>query len=310
MERLVTLIGGSGFLGVALTEQFARRGFRIRVLARHLARANRLKPLGDLGQIALLSGDVEMPRTLGPAIVNADAVVNLVGILDGEAEDFRAVHVDGAGNVARAAAALGVRSLVHVSAIGADPASPAEYGRSKAAGEMAVRRSFPSAAIVRPSIIFGADDNFTNRFAKLLTRSPVLPVIAPEAKIQPVHVCDVAEAIVAIIERQLAGEGAETWEIAGPEVMTMQALIEYIARATGRDRPLIETPDAAARLLAGAPGSPITQDQLAMLMQGNVASGNAPGLAELGITPAPLAAIGGEWLARYRPGGRFAGRAA
>lgn len=310
MERLVTLIGGSGFVGVALTEQLARRGYRMRVLSRHLSHLHRLKPLGNLGQIALMSGDITQPQTLGPAIHNADAVINLVGILDGTARDFHAMHVDGARNVAQAAMALGVRSLIQVSAIGADPASPAEYGRSKAAGETAVRAAFPAAAIVRPAILFGAEDNFTNRFARLLARSPLLPIIAPEAKIQPVHVGDLAAAIVAIVERQLAGEGAETWEIAGPEVMTMQALVEYIARTTGQDRLLIETPDGAARLLAGTPGSPITPDQLAMLMQGNVASGNAPGLPELGIVPAPLAAVASAWLARYRPGGRFATRAA
>lgn len=313
MERLVTLVGGSGLVGIALTERLARRGYRIRILSRRLARASRLKPLGDLGQIAILSGDVRLPRTLGPAVTGADVVVNLVGILDGKPRDFSDIHVEGAGNVAQAAAAVGARSFVHLSAIGADPASPAAYGRSKAAGETAVRQAFPSAAIVRPSVIFGAEDNFTNRLAKLLARSPILPVVAGEAKIQPVHVSDVAEAIVAIIERQLAGEGAETWELAGPEVLTMHQVVEYVATTSGHPRPLIETPESGARMLAAVsflPGSPITPDQLEMLLLGNVASGDAPGLTELGIVPTPMAAVAEEWLAHYRPGGRFAIHAA
>lgn len=315
MERLVTLVGGSGFVGAAVTEALARRGIRIRILSRNPAAANRLRALGDVGQIVHVAGDIERPGTLGPAISGADAVVNLVGILDAAPAEFDAVHVRGARNVADAAAAFGVRELVQVSAIGADAQSPAAYGRSKAAGEAAVRAAFPGAIIVRPSIVFGPEDLFTNRFARLLMRSPVMPVITPAARLQPVYVGDVAEAIVAILQRRFeeAEDVAPLWELAGPDIFTMRSLLELLAELTERDRRLVDVPESGARLLASAsflPCAPITRDQLEMLSGGSVASGQVPGLAELGIQPTALAGIARIWLTHYRPGGRFAASAA
>ncbi|MFA7439484.1 MAG: complex I NDUFA9 subunit family protein [Sphingomonadaceae bacterium] len=315
MERLVTLVGGSGFVGAAVAEALARRGIRIRVLSRNPATANRLRALGDVGQIVHVPGDIEIPGTLGPALAGSDAVVNLVGILDATPAGFDAAHVRGARNVAEAAAALGVRELVHVSAIGADPQSPAAYGRSKAGGEAAVKAAFPAAIIIRPSVIFGPEDQFTNRFARLLMRSPIMPVIAPDAKLQPVYVGDVAAAIVAILERRFeeAEDVAPLWELAGPDIVTMRSLLKLLADLTERDRTLVDVPEYGARLLAAAsflPCAPITTDQLEMLLRGNVASGQFPGLAELGITPTALAGIARVWLHHYRPGGRFAASAA
>lgn len=313
MERLVTLIGGAGFVGAALTETLARKGYRIRVLARNMAKTHRLRPLADLGQIGFVHGDVLEPRTLAAAMRGADAVVNLAGILTGSASALQDVHVKGAGNVAAAASASGARALVHVSAIGARRDSPSLYGRTKAAGEDAVRQTFPGAAIVRPSIIFGPEDSFTNRFATIMARAPILPVIAPEARLQPVYVGDVAQGIAAILDR-LLGSGAEpVWEFGGPDVLTLREIFAYIARATGRERLLVDTPGFGARLLSTMsflPGMQVSRDEIAMLSEGSVVSGQFPGLADLGIPLTPMAGIADDWLVRFRSGGRFSATAA
>jgi uncharacterized protein YbjT (DUF2867 family) len=307
MDRLVTIIGGTGFVGTALVEVLARQGWRVRVLVRNPARAMRLKPLGDLGQIAAVQGDIRIPATLVQAMDGADAAINLVGILaEKSGQRFADVQAKGAGSAAAAAAAAGVRAFVQVSAIGADPASPSLYGRTKAEGEAAVLRAFADAVIVRPSLIFGAEDGFTNRFAKLIALSPVIPVIAPATRFQPVSVGDVADAIATILA---SPPDARTFELGGPEILTMRAIMAYIARETGQDKPLVDTPDAAARLLASLsflPGAPLTRDQHLMLQRDNVADPALPGFDALGITPTPMASLAPEWLARYRPGGRFA----
>lgn len=313
--RLVTLVGGSGFVGAALTEAFARAGWRILIVARNPARADRLKPLGDLGQIASARGDIRVPASLAPAFAGADLAINLVGILDEKGgQRFADIQARGAGAAAAAAKAAGVRAYVHVSAIGADPSSPSAYGRSKGEGEALVRSAFPEAAIVRPSLIFGPHDGFTNRFASLIAMAPVVPVIAPDTRFQPVHVRDVAAAIVAIAERLLGGQPDGTWELGGPEVLTMRQIMAFIAEAIGKGRtPLVEVPDAGARLLAGLgflPGAPLTRDQYLMLQRDNVVADGARGFAELGIEPVALAATAPDWLARYRRGGRFAAPAA
>jgi NADH dehydrogenase len=216
-----------------------------------------------------------------------------------------AVNATGAGNVAAAAAALGARALIHVSALGAAPGSRSAFARSKAAGEDAVRAAFPTAAIVRPAPIFGPEDDFTNRFARILALSPVMPVIAPDARLQPVFVCDVAEAIAAILDRQMDDGPAGTFELAGPDAMTMRDFLRFIAAASGHQRLLIEAPDFGARMLAG-PASGVGADELALLTEGLVASGDAADVRELGLIPTPLGGVADEWLARYRPGGRFA----
>jgi NADH dehydrogenase len=313
MARLITIVGGSGFIGRVLVERLARDGHRIRVAVRNRARAMRLKPLADLGQIAILSADLRAPASLDAAMDGADAAINLVGILapSGSAT-FEAIHARGAGAAARAAAASGARAFVHVSAIGADPQSPSAYGRSKAEGERLVREAFPSAAIVRPSLVFGPDDGFTNRFAGLIATFPVVPVIAPQTRFQPVYVGDVAEAIARALDRQFEGASAETYELGGPDILTMREIYVFLNRETGRNKRLIDVPDAAARLLArfgSLPGAPITMDQYRMLGRDNVADPALPGLDALGIEPTALAAVAGQWLGRYRPGGRFAPKA-
>ena len=217
-----------------------------------------------------------------------DIVINLVGILSG---DFDAVQHEGAANVAKAAAAAGVTALVHVSAIGADANSPSAYGRSKAAGEAAVLAAFPTATILRPSIIFGQEDQFLNRFAGVASSGPVVPVIGGATKFQPVYVGDVAEAI-ANAAQQPGVYGGKTFELAGPPVMSMKEINAGVARAIGRgDKPLVDVPGAFASLLAMLPGGPITRDQLAMLGQDNVAAPGAPGLEALGVAPTPMAAV-------------------
>lgn len=308
--RLVALVGGSGFIGTALAEAFAAAGWRVVAVCRNPANARHLKPLGDLGQIGARRGDVRDPASLRAALAGVDAVVNLVGILDEKGgQRFADVQARGAGHVAAAAAAVGARAFVQVSAIGADANSPVAYARTKAEGEAAVRAAFPGTAIVRPSLVFGPNDGFTNRFAGLIAASPAVPVISPETRFQPVFVNDVAAAILAITERQLEGEPGAVWELGGPEVLTMRQILSLIAEATGRDKPLVDTPDLGARLLSSLgflPGAPLTHDQYLMLKDDNVASAGLPGLGELGIEPVSLAAAAPQWLARYREGGRFA----
>jgi uncharacterized protein YbjT (DUF2867 family) len=203
-----------------------------------------------------------------------------------------------------------VAHFIQLSAIGADPASPSAYGRTKAEGEAGVRAAMPGAVVVRPSLVFGADDGFTNRFAGLITAAPVIPVVAPETRFQPVFVQDVALAVRMIAERLLAGETVPPlFELGGPEVMSMRQIMAFIAAATGQDKPFVDVPDVGARLLAGLgslPGAPLTTDQYRMLQRDNVAAHGLPGLAELGIAPTPLGAVAPDWLARYRRGGRFA----
>jgi NADH dehydrogenase len=308
MERLVTVIGGTGFVGRALAEELARRGYRLRIVSRNPAAGNLLKPLGDLGQIASGHADVRDPATLAAAVRGAELVVNLVGAMGGREPDLAAVNHYGAANVARAAAAAGAKGLVHVSALGVAPGDATAYGRTKAAGETAVRAAFPAAAIVRPSILFGAEDRFTNRLARLVAMAPVVPVLAPEARLQPAFVCDVAAGLARIAERQYAGGGAETFELAGPEVRTMREIVHFIAAAAGRARIFIEPPAAAGRLLAALRAG-IGPEELALLERGVVASGMEPGFFDLGLQPAPLESVGDIWLARYRPGGRFAAAA-
>lgn len=307
---LVAIVGGTGFIGSAVTEAFVNAGWRVRAVCRNPAHARHLKPLGDLGQVGATRADVRVPASLLPALAGADAVVNLVGILDEKGgQGFSEIHAKGAEAVARAAAHLGAQALVHVSAIGADAAGPSAYAISKAAGEAAVRAAYPAAAIVRPSLVFGPEDHFTNRFAAMIAVSPVVPVIAPETRFQPVHVVDVANAIFAITQRILGGAQGGTWELGGPEVLTMRSILEYIAATVGQDRPLVDTPDIGARLLSGLgflPGAPLTKDQYLMLKRDNVATPGVPGLGELGIEPTPMAAVAPTWLSRYRPGGRFA----
>jgi len=222
---------------------------------------------------------------------------------------MQSVHVDGARNVAEAANKAGAGALVQVSAIGADPNSPSEYGRTKAAGEAAVRKAFKAATIIRPSIVFGPEDALTNRFAGM-ARLPFLPVIAARRNFQPIYVRDLASAI-AKAALDPAAYGGKTFELGGPQVMSMKALHEAILELTGQKPDIVEMPDLFATLLSYAgwlPGAPLTRDQWLMLQSDNVADPRAPGLEAFGIRPTPLAAVGHEWLGRFHQGGKFAGR--
>lgn len=302
-DRLVTLIGGGGFLGRYVAQELLAAGARVRVVERKPRDAWFLKTQGNLGQTQLVVGDITKPETLARALQGSDAVVNFVGILSG---DFEKVHVQGARNVAEAADAAGASALVHISALGADANSPSAYGRSKAAGEQAVLAAFPGATIMRPSIVFGREDGFVNLFAGMIASAPrgIVPVVRGEAKFQPVFVVDVAQAITAALADP-AAHGGKIYTLGGPDVLSMTALLRWIAGAIGRKPWLIELPDSLSSVIAALPGTPITRDQLAMLHVDNVAPAGAEGLAALGVTPTPMATVAPSWLVRFRQAGRF-----
>src|SRR5687768_17462510 len=306
-ERLVTLFGGGGFVGRYVAQALFKAGTRVRIAEREPRRAFFLRPLTGLGMIQLVRADIARPADVAAAVAGADAVINLVGILKG---NFHAVHVDGARNVAEAAAAAGARSLAHVSALGADPESPSSYGRTKGEGEMAVRGAFPGAAILRPSIVFGPEDQFVNRFAGMARLLPFIPVIRGRWKLQPVYAADLGKAI-AQAALDPAAHAGRTYELVGPQIISMREVNQWLCEATGRgSKPVVEIPDAIgrlmARLLGWAPGAPITWDQWLMLQKDNVASGALPGFEAFGINPAPLAGVAEGWLAVYRRHGRWA----
>jgi uncharacterized protein YbjT (DUF2867 family) len=306
--KLVVLTGGSGFFGRHVAQELLSRGARLRIVSRHPKRAFSLKPLAALGQIQFAQGDVTCADQLPALLTGADGVVNLVGAFAGNLD---ALQGKGAGRLAAAAREAGVAAFVHISAIGADAGSEVAYARTKAEGEQGVLAAFPNATILRPSILFGPDDNFLNMFAGLIARLPALPVFGPSARLQPVFVGDAAEAVVAAL-RDSSRHGGKTFEIAGPEVITMLELNQRIAKAQGRSRPLIELPDAVSGAIASLtgwlPGAPLSADQWALLKAGNVASGSLPGLAELGVVAKPLGLFLDRWMTRYRKHGRFGDR--
>jgi uncharacterized protein YbjT (DUF2867 family) len=308
MDRLVTLFGGGGFLGRYLAQALFKTGARVRIVQREPRSAFYLKPLAALGQLQLVAGDVRDRARVAEIVQGSDAVVNLVGVLKG---DFDGVHVEGARNVAEAAAAGGAGALVQVSAIGADAHSESAYGRTKGEGEAAVRAAFPTATILRPSVLFGREDNFINRFAGLARLAPVLPVIRGRTRFQPVYAADVGRAAAAAA-LDPRSHGGRIYELGGPQVMTMREIMEWVGRTTGHNRALAEIPDAVAALLARAvgwaPGAPITWDQWLMLQTDNVVADGAPGLDAFGIRPTPLAAVSEGWLTSYRRHGRFAAK--
>jgi len=299
--KIVTVLGGSGFFGRHLAQELLARGARLRIASRHPERAFSVKPLGTLGNVQFVRCDLSRPDSVAPALVGADAVVNLVGAFAG---DLDALQGRGVGRIASAAREAGVASFVHVSAIGADAESPTDYARTKAEGEQAVLEAFPGATILRPSILFGADDGFINMFAGLISKLPALPVFAPQARLQPLFVDDAAEAVAAVLCRPEQHAG-KTYEIAGSEVITMLELNQRIAKAQGRKRLFAQLPDAVSGLIASLPLAPISRDQWALLKAGNLASGEQPGLKALGVTPRPLGLFLDRWMVRYRKFGRF-----
>ncbi len=302
----MTLIGGGGFVGRYVAQALLKAGARVRIAQRDPRAAWFIKPLGGLGQTQFVAVDVRRADTLARAVAGSDAVVNLVGVFGSAMGDVNAV---GAGKVAQAAAAARVPALIHISAIGADRESPSAYGRSKGDGEAAVREAFPSAVILRPSLVFGQEDAFTNRFAGIAAMAPFVPVLKGGTKIQPVFVGDVAAAVVkALADPTLAGR---TFELGGPDVLSFTQFNQWIVDTIGARKPVVELPDFAGAALASLgflPGAPITWDQWLMLQQDNVAHGD--GFGALDIVPAPIGAIAPSWLVQYRRHGRFGRRAA
>ncbi len=303
MAQVVTVFGGDGFVGRYVVQALLHSGAQVRVASRNPKRGWFLKAQADLGQIAFIAADVTKPERLEAAVNGADAVINLVGSF----ANVDAVQAVGAGNVARAATAARVHSLIHVSAIGADVDSPSRYGRSKGEGEVAVRDAFPTATILRPSLIFGREDQFINRFAGLIGMLPIVPVFAGDAKFQPVFVGDVAHAVILA----LAGEGGKTLELGGPEIFSMTQINRWIARTTRHNARFLAAPNfagaAIARLTGWLPAAPITWDQWLMLGKDNIVSGE-DGLAALGISPTSLDVAARGWLVLYRKQGRFSSK--
>lgn len=302
--KLVVLLGGSGFFGAHVAQELLARGARLRIVSRHPEQAWKLKPLANLGQMQFVRADLTQTARLPQLVAGADAVVNLVGAFAGNLD---LLHVRAPGALAAAAQAGGVQAFVHVSANGADAHSPVDYARTKAEGEAAVLAAFPTATILRPSVIFAPDDNFINLFAGLIAALPVLPVFGPEAKFQPVFVDDAAAAVANALADP-GKLGGKTFELVGPEVYTMAALNRKIAAAQGRSPLFAELPDAIGGLIAALtgwlPGAPITRDQFALLIAGNVSAG-LPGLKALGVTARPLELFLDRWMVRYRKHGRF-----
>jgi len=314
IDTLVTVFGGSGFLGRHVIRALAKREYRIRVGVRRPELAGHLQPLGRVGQIHAVQANLRYPVSVQAAARGASVVVNLVGILaEGGAQTFNAVQAKGADTVARAAAEIGAR-VVHVSAIGANANSNSGYARAKAAGEAAVLAAVPSATIIRPSVVFGPEDQFTNRFAGLARISPMLPLIGGGlTKMQPVYVGDVATAVANAVDGKTR-PGA-TYELGGPEIMTMREIIDLILNITRRNRMLMSLPFPLAKIqsyfLQFAPGDlKLTPNQVELLRSDNVVSDTAKAagltLEGLGITPDSLAAVAPSYLWRYRKTGQFA----
>lgn len=305
-RSVATVFGGSGFIGRYVVKRLAQKGFIVRVAVRDPEAALFLKPMGAVGQVVPLYASVTNEATVQRAVDGAALVVNLVGILaESRAGQFDQVHGEGAGRVARLATAAGAQRMVHLSAIGADPASSSQYGKSKAAGEQAVQAGFPGATILRPSIVFGPEDNFFNRFGAMARMMPFMPVIAGATKMQPVYVGDVADAVMAALGRTDAA--GSIYELGGPRVWTFRELLAYILKETGRRRPMIDMPmglvKLQARFMEMLPGKPLTRDQLLMLSRDNVVAEGMPGLPELDIMPTPVELVVPGYLRRFQPGG-------
>jgi NADH dehydrogenase len=307
--KLATVFGGSGFIGRYLVQRLARAGWQIRIPARRPDSALFLKPLGDVGQIVPMAANIRDEVSVRRAVEGASLVANLVGILfERGRQSFDAVHREGAERIARSAAALGATRLLHVSALGADPQSPAAYARSKAAGETAVRAAFPNATIFRPSIVFGPEDDFFNRFARMAQLLPALPLIGGgHTRFQPVYVGDVADAMaVALAEPKWAGQ---IFELGGPQTYSFRELMQILLAEIGRKRWLVPIPFPIAALqgavLGLLPYPPLTRDQVKLLKRDNVVSGLFPGLAELGVPPTAVEAVIAGYLDRFSRGGWY-----
>jgi uncharacterized protein YbjT (DUF2867 family) len=312
-ETLVTVFGGSGFLGRNVVRALAKRGYRIRVAVRRPELAGHLQPLGRVGQIHPVQANLRYPGSVEAAMRDSEVAINLVGVLtEGGAQTFEAVQANGAETIAKTAAAVGAR-MVHVSAIGADDNSPSAYGRTKAAGEKAVLAAVPSATIMRPSVVFGPEDQFTNRFAALARMLPFLPLVGGgETRLQPAYVGDVASAVAGAVDGKT--KPGAIYELGGPEVLTMREIMEIILKITERKSMLVSLPWGLAKFQAHflqfAPGAlKLTPDQVVMLQSDNVVSDAAKAagltLQGLGITPDSMEAVAPQYLWRFRAAGQF-----
>ena len=329
MDRsVVTVFGGSGFVGRHLVQRLAKKGYVVRVAVRDTESAMFLKPMGNVGQIVPVQVDITDDSAVRGAVAGAHAVVNLVGILfQRKKGQFDAIHHQAAGRIARLAKEAGVARYVHMSALGADADSKAEYARTKARGEKAVLEAFPEAMITRPSVVFGAEDQFFNRFAAMATLSPVLPVVVPEVprakrgggwlpsldlfsgggpKFQPVYVGDVADAIMRGVDRDVPQRetAGQVFELGGPEVMTMKRVMEFVLETTWRKALLMPLPVPVAKVnaffLEFLPEPPLTRDQVNLMLTDNVVGGTLPGFKELGIEAQAAEGIVPGYLDRFR----------
>jgi uncharacterized protein YbjT (DUF2867 family) len=312
-DTLITVIGGSGFIGRHVVRTLAKRGYRLRVACRRPDLAGHLQPLGRSGQIAPIQANVRYPASLAAACDGADAVINLVGVLySAGAQSFDAVHVFGAEASAKAARAAKARVFIQMSALGANAESASAYARSKAEGEARAKAAFPGAMIIRPSIVFGPEDDFFNRFAAMARFSPALPLIAGgTTRFQPVYVGDVAQAFAQLIgSPERAGR---TYELGGPEIFTFRQILEYTLATVGRRRLLVSLPWGLARVMAAVmgvlPKPMLTTDQVELLKTDNVVSRAARDagatLQGLGIPPTGIEAIVPAYLYRFRKAGQF-----
>ncbi len=314
MSKLVTIYGGSGFVGRYIARRMAKEGWRVRVAVRNPNEALFVKPYGVVGQVEPVFCNIRDDASVAAVMDGADAVVNCVGILAPKGPNtFESVQADGAARIARIAAAQGVSQLVQISAIGADASSDSDYARTKGEGEAAVLAAFPSAVILRPSVIFGSEDQFFNKFAGMTRFGPVLPIVGADTKFQPVWVDDVAQAaVVAATGRAAAG----IYELGGPDVATFRDLMAQMLRVIDRRRLVINLPFGIAKIVAGVLGAvqslslgivkaPVTTDQVKNLSKDNVVSAQARGFADLGIVPTDLEAVLPDYLWRFRPSGQY-----
>ena len=316
MSKLVTIYGGSGFIGRYIARRMAKEGWRVRVAVRRPNEAIFVRPYGVVGQVEPVFCNIRDDASVRTVMHGADAVVNCVGVLNEVGKNgFDAVQAEGAGRIARIAAELGVGQLVQLSAIGADAESTSAYARSKAAGEAAVQVAVPAAVILRPSVVFGSEDQFFNRFAAMSRFGPILPVVGAETKFQPVYVDDVAQAAV----KAVLGEAAPgIYELGGPDVHSFRELMQKMLQVVQRRRLIVNIPFFVARIMGGVfdllqtvtlglfTNGLITRDQVRNLARDNVVSPRARGLADLGIAPTPIDAVLPEYLWRYRPSGQYA----
>jgi NADH dehydrogenase len=310
-DRTITVFGGTGFIGRYVVKRLAQQGWVVRVAVRRREQAHRLKPLGNVGQIVGFPCRVQSDEDVRRALDGADAAINLVGILyEKGGQTFEAVHYKAAKRIAEAAAELELESLVHMSALGASEKSASEYARSKAAGEKAVRKAFPKAAIIRPSIVFGREDGFFNLFAAMARFAPALPLIGGgKTRFQPVYVSDVADAIFkTLVDPHCWGQ---TYELGGPKVYTFKELLQFLLAQIGRRRLLVTVPfwlaEIQGSVLQLLPQPPLTRDQVELLKSDNVVSRSkkVKTLEDLGIKPHHLELVVPTYLGRYRAGGRF-----